>query len=78
VGLERVEVDNNYLDLGMSKSRFIHTLPSGRLTKQDTFIKSSSRPSKQQLPTIYIALSIHFMYVNVHPFIDKEREDSHN
>jgi hypothetical protein len=27
-------VDNNYLDLGMSKSGFIHTLPSGRLTKE--------------------------------------------
>jgi hypothetical protein len=25
-------VDNNYMDLGMSKSGFIHTLPSGRLT----------------------------------------------
>jgi hypothetical protein len=25
-------VDNNYLDLGMSKSGFVHTLPSGRLT----------------------------------------------
>jgi hypothetical protein len=25
-------VDNNYLDLGMSKSGFIHTLPSGRLS----------------------------------------------
>jgi hypothetical protein len=25
-------VDNNYLDLGMNKSGFIHTLPSGRLT----------------------------------------------
>jgi hypothetical protein len=24
-------VDNNFLDLGMSKSGFIHTLPSGRL-----------------------------------------------
>jgi hypothetical protein len=24
-------VDNNYLDLGMNKSGFIHTLPSGRL-----------------------------------------------
>jgi hypothetical protein len=24
-------VDNNYLDLGMSKNGFIHTLPSGRL-----------------------------------------------
>jgi hypothetical protein len=29
-------VDNNYLDLGMNKSGFVHTLPSGRLT--------SSRP----------------------------------
>jgi hypothetical protein len=28
-------VDNNYLDLGMSKSGFIHTLPSGRLTRRD-------------------------------------------
>jgi hypothetical protein len=25
-------VDNNYLDLGMNKSRFVHTLPSGRLS----------------------------------------------
>jgi hypothetical protein len=25
-------VDNNYLDLGMSKSGFIHTFPSGRLS----------------------------------------------
>jgi hypothetical protein len=23
-------VDNNYLDLGMNKSGFVHTLPSGR------------------------------------------------
>jgi hypothetical protein len=28
-------VDNNYLDLSMSKSGFIHTLPSGRLTVVD-------------------------------------------
>jgi hypothetical protein len=28
-------VDNNYLDLGMSKSGFIHTLPSVRLTCLD-------------------------------------------
>jgi hypothetical protein len=25
-------VDNNYLDLGMNKSGFVHTFPSGRLT----------------------------------------------
>jgi hypothetical protein len=24
-------VDNNYLNLGMNKSGFVHTLPSGRL-----------------------------------------------
>jgi hypothetical protein len=24
-------VDNNYLDLGMNKSGFVHILPSGRL-----------------------------------------------
>jgi hypothetical protein len=28
-------VDNNDLDLGMSKSGFIHTLPSGRLSDGD-------------------------------------------
>jgi hypothetical protein len=28
-------VDNNYLDLSMSQSGFIHTLPSGRLTTLD-------------------------------------------
>jgi hypothetical protein len=26
-------VDNNYLDLGMNKSGFVHTLPSGRLRR---------------------------------------------
>jgi hypothetical protein len=26
-------VDNNYLDLGMNKSGFIHTLPIGRLSQ---------------------------------------------
>jgi hypothetical protein len=25
-------VDNNYLDLGMNKSGFVHTLPSGKLS----------------------------------------------
>jgi hypothetical protein len=25
-------VDNNYLDLGMNKSGFVHNLPSGRLS----------------------------------------------
>jgi hypothetical protein len=25
-------VDNNYMDLGMNKSGFVHTLPSGRLS----------------------------------------------
>jgi hypothetical protein len=29
-------VDNNYLDSGMSKSGFIHTLPSGRLTSSSS------------------------------------------
>jgi hypothetical protein len=27
-------VDNNYLDLGMNKSGFVHTLPSGRLSSK--------------------------------------------
>jgi hypothetical protein len=29
-------VDNNYLDLGMNKSGFVHTLPSGRLNLNPT------------------------------------------
>jgi hypothetical protein len=29
-------VDNNYLDLGMNKSGFVHTLPSGRLIREST------------------------------------------
>jgi hypothetical protein len=28
-------VDNNYLDLGMNKSGFVHTLPSGRFKYTD-------------------------------------------
>jgi hypothetical protein len=31
-------VDNNYLDLGMNKSGFVHTLPSGRLNCEMDFI----------------------------------------
>jgi hypothetical protein len=30
-------VDNNYLDLGMNKSGFVHTLPSGRLISHHSF-----------------------------------------
>jgi hypothetical protein len=28
-------MDNSYLDLGINKSGFVHTLPSGRLTLKD-------------------------------------------
>jgi hypothetical protein len=31
-------VDNNYLDLGMNKSGFVHTLPSGRLNLMDIIV----------------------------------------
>jgi hypothetical protein len=42
-------VDDNYLDLGMKKSGFVHTLPSGRLTggwerKISSFPRSAPRP----------------------------------
>jgi hypothetical protein len=30
-------VDNNYLDLGMNKSGFVHTLPGGRLRIRVSF-----------------------------------------
>jgi hypothetical protein len=33
-------VDNNYLDLGMSESGFIHTLPSGRLNINQPLMQS--------------------------------------
>jgi hypothetical protein len=48
-------VDNNYLDLGMNKSGFVHTLPSGRLSKEDDMNESQRvekedcRPSFPQL-----------------------------
>jgi hypothetical protein len=31
-------VDNNYLDLGMDKSGFVHTLPGGRLSKDAMYV----------------------------------------
>jgi hypothetical protein len=31
-------VDNNYLNLGMNKSGFVHTLPSGRLSGRATHL----------------------------------------
>jgi hypothetical protein len=43
-------VDNNYLDLGMNKSGFVHTLPSGRL--KDARGRGASRDNKQELATI--------------------------
>jgi hypothetical protein len=36
-------VDNNYLDLGMNKSGFVHTLPSGRLSPWVRAQKNSAR-----------------------------------
>jgi hypothetical protein len=37
-------VDNNYLDLGMNKSGFVHTLPSGRLTQVWTCLMAARVP----------------------------------
>jgi hypothetical protein len=34
-------VDNNYLDLGMSKSGFIHTLPVAGLDNADEIMRNS-------------------------------------
>jgi hypothetical protein len=34
-------VDNNYLDLGMNKSGFVHTLPSGRLNPLALWMKEN-------------------------------------
>jgi hypothetical protein len=37
-------VDNNYLDLGMNKSGFVHTLPSGRLRCRRTTLAAPPPP----------------------------------
>jgi hypothetical protein len=46
-------VDNNYLDSGMSKSGFIHTLPSGRLMStrctNQLFLKPQPWQSSNQI-----------------------------
>jgi hypothetical protein len=36
-------MDNNYLDLGMNKSGFVHTLPDGRLSWLLSGIPKTSR-----------------------------------
>jgi hypothetical protein len=38
-------VDNNYLDLGMNKSGFVHTLPSGRLNHIGKNVSDVERPT---------------------------------
>jgi hypothetical protein len=43
-------VDNNYLDLGMSKSGFIHTLPSGRLSGADVAAGAELSPESSRKP----------------------------
>jgi hypothetical protein len=42
-------VDNNYLDLGMNKSGFVHTLPSGRLTPQCVDVLMASHAAELKL-----------------------------
>jgi hypothetical protein len=39
-------VDNNYLDLGMNKSGFVHTLPSGRLSRRLLHILCARKKKK--------------------------------
>jgi hypothetical protein len=40
-------VDNIYLDLGMNKSGFVHTLPSGRLNNRTpiSHLKNENNPT---------------------------------
>jgi hypothetical protein len=47
-------VDNNYLDVGMSKSGFIHTLPSGRLRCSYTDVLTATAC------TMYVCLLFYF------------------
>jgi hypothetical protein len=52
-------VDNNYLDLGMSKSGFIHTLPSGRLSRTPVAVQmewGGGRPRRIRRARIRIPL----------------------
>jgi hypothetical protein len=53
-------VDNNYLDLGMNKSGFVHTLPSGRLSLDNTRVKSCLLPLlKTSYGVLFIGLDPH-------------------
>jgi hypothetical protein len=45
-------VDNNYLDLGMNKSGFVHTLPGGRLTLR---ARNEARPQPGAMTMTYAA-----------------------
>jgi hypothetical protein len=44
-------VDNNYLDLGMNKSGFVHTLPGGRLNVNHWII-STKRVTRSTPPNL--------------------------
>jgi hypothetical protein len=68
-------VDNNYLDLGMSKSGFIYTLSSGRLTcdgpgtgrrwRQARALSCGQEPSPSPSPSLLTARSGTFAVVFV-------------
>jgi hypothetical protein len=49
-------VDNNYLDLGMNKSGFVHTLPSGRLN-------SHPKQLTQKVEKLFVMTYYHFLFV---------------
>jgi hypothetical protein len=42
-------VDNNHLDLGMNKSGFVHTLPSGRLSRITMIFIKYIHKNKQKI-----------------------------
>jgi hypothetical protein len=54
-------VDNNYLDLGMNKSGFVHTLPSGRLMCREGFILVKLILSLSSLIHFHIIKSAYYM-----------------
>jgi hypothetical protein len=66
-------VDNSYLDLGVNKSGFVYTLPSGRLTddgsKWSTFLKKKIRHACIH---IFIERNVSFGLRYIHDQIKKD------
>jgi hypothetical protein len=72
-------VDNNYLDLGMSKSGFIHTLLSGRLSRWClTPVSTYPVPCFSDESTRYQVITVPASVSLYHPQISNQNESCSN